>query len=100
MTHLNESWYQPTDLNIVQDDWKRANERTGDPIEPQKPADVLSLEEFAFALINQLADDYGIYDDGSFTRAIWEADTTEQMQPIITQLQTQLLAAMKTAAGM
>lgn len=95
MTHLNQPWYQTTDWEIVQDDWRRANERTGDPIEPETPADVLSQEEFAFDLLNQLADEYGIYDDGSFTRAIWEAKTSEEMQPIINQLQGQLLVTMK-----
>ncbi len=99
MSHLTETYYQQTDWSIAHDDWQRANERTGDPIEPAKPADVLSLEEFAFSLLNQLADDYGIYEDGSISRAIWAANTAEEMNSIITQLQTQLLVVMKSAAG-
>lgn len=100
MTTRNEKWYQTSDSDweIAQDDWQRANEQTGDPIEPGTP-DVLSQEEFAFSILNQLADEYGIYDDGSFTRVIWEADTPEKMNPIIDQLQTHLLMAMKSAAG-
>lgn len=99
MTHATEQWYQVTDWEIVHDDWQRANEQTGDPIEPVKPDDVLSLEEFAFSLLNQLADEYGIYEDGSISRAIWEANTPEEMNPIITQLQVALLEAMKASAG-
>lgn len=100
MSHLTEPWYQTSDVafEIAHDDWQRANDRTGDP--PAKAADVLSLEEFAFSLLNQLADDYGIYEDGSISRAIWVANTPEEMNPIIAQLQTQLLVAMKSVAGM
>lgn len=65
----------------------------------QKQPHILDLEDFAFSLLNQLSDEYNIHDDGSIIRAIWEANTPEQMNPIITQLQTTLLMAMKTAAG-
>lgn len=58
--------------------------------------DTLQLEQYAFDLLNQLADDFNIFDDGSFTRAIWEANTAEKMQNIIRQLQANLLEAMRT----
>lgn len=99
MTHTTEQWYQTSDKEIVQDDWRRANERTGDPVEPTKELHILDLEEFAFSLLNQLGDDYGIYEDGSISYAIQMANTAEEMNPIITQLQTALLEAMKSAAG-
>lgn len=59
--------------------------------------DILTLEEFAFSLLNQLADDYGIFDDGSFAKAIQETNDTEKMQGIIEQLQAHLLTAMYNA---
>ncbi len=57
--------------------------------------EVIDLERFAFDLINQLADEYSIYDDGSFTQAIWATNTAEQMDRIITRLQGYLLIVMR-----
>jgi hypothetical protein len=60
---------------------------------------ILDLEDFAFSLLNQLADEYNIHDyDGSVTRAIWDENTPEGMQKIIDQLQAQLLEAMRIKA--
>lgn len=59
--------------------------------------DILSLEEFAFSLLNQLADDYGACDDGSFAKAIQETNEPEKMERIIQQLQAYLLQAMYSA---
>lgn len=55
--------------------------------------DILSMEEFAFSLLNQLADDYQIFDDGSFARAIQETTDVKEMERIIDQLQQHLLMA-------
>ena len=68
--------------------------------ETEARASVLDLEDYAFALLNQLTDEYYHVEDGSITRAIWDANTPEEMQPIIDQLEATLLIAMKTAAGM
>lgn len=58
--------------------------------------DILSMEEFAFSLLNQLADEYGIFDkSGDFARAIQETTDTKEMQSIINQLQALLLNAMR-----
>lgn len=58
---------------------------------------ILDLEQFAFDLLNQLADEYGIYDDGSFAKAIQETNDPEKIKGIIGQLQAALLEAMRNA---
>lgn len=60
-------------------------------------SDIFSLEEFAFNLLNQLADEYGIYDDGSFAYAIQNTNDCDKMNQIIEQLQAHLLSAMKSS---
>ena len=57
--------------------------------------EVIDLEKFAFDLLNQLADEYDIHDDGSFTQAIWKANTTKELDRIVTKLQGYLLIAMR-----
>lgn len=56
---------------------------------------MLELEEFAFELLNTLADDYGVFDNGSFTNAIWTATTEEELQIVIDRLQLYLLLHME-----
>lgn len=58
---------------------------------------ILDLEQFAFDLLNQLADEYSVYDDGSFAKAIQETTDPEKMEGIISQLQTALLEVMRAS---
>lgn len=60
-------------------------------------SNVLELEDFAFSILNQLADEYNLHDDGSISKAIWDANTPKEMKPIIKQLQATLLIAMKNS---
>ncbi len=59
--------------------------------------DILQLEQFCFDIVNQLSDEYGIHDDGSVTRAIWDANTIEKMEKILNFLQSCLLDVMQNS---
>lgn len=65
-----------------------------------KDFSILDLENFAFSILNQLSDEFGIEDDGSFARAIQDCNDPIKMWNIIQQLQGYLIGAMHNAIPM
>lgn len=63
-----------------------------------KQISAIEYEQFVFDLLNQLHDEFGISDDGSFARAIQEASTIKELGAIAKQLKCHLVEAIRQKA--
>lgn len=108
MTTRTEIWYQETDPDLyytrtpdeglIQSQAEAAADEARYEAAYQAKAEigVLDLEEYAFDLLNNLADEFQVYDEGGIiARRIWDANTSAELQPIIDELQRILLEAMQ-----